>query len=251
MTPGQEDAVSVDAIVKKMPKPYWQDTRHNLYLWHGDCRELLPLIPDKSVDLVLTDPPYGIGMERDYKRSRAASFQARSDRHAWRNSSFADISGDGEPFNPSHLLSLGKMAILWGANHYASRLTDSSGWLVWDKKCGRTPSNSFSDAELAWTAGLQSSVRVFRHLWSGYQRDSQIGNRVLHPTEKPVSLMVWCIEFIARAKTVLDPYCGSGTTLVAARNLGRIGLGIEIEEKYCELTARRLEQDPLLPLEKP
>lgn len=85
------------------------------------------------------------------------------------------------------------------------------------------------------------SVRVFRHLWNGLCRDSEVGVH-LHPTQKPVKLMAWCMEFFPKTKLVLDPYAGSGTTLVAAKLLGRSSVGIEMNEKYCQMIVDRLNK---------
>ena len=117
---------------------------------------------------------------------------------------------------------------------------------MWDKKCDRVPQNNFSDCELAYTRGLaHKSVRMFRHLWTGYQRDSEIGEKVIHPSQKPVELMRWCLGFAPKAQTILDPFMGSGTTLRAAKDLGRKAIGIEINRDYCEIAKRRLAQEVL------
>lgn len=217
-------------------KSYYADNLVTLY--HGDCRELLPSL--QGVDLVLTDPPYGIGLKANYRQTRDASQLRDTRRHAWMSRSHNLIQGDSEPFNPSHLLSF-RYIVLWGANAYSSLLPSSYSWFVWDKKDGRGASNGFSDAEMAWVRGDFNSVRIFHHLWTGYQRDSEVGERVLHPTQKPIALMRWCISYFPLARIILDPYVGSGATLRAAKELGRHAIGIEIEEKYCEIAARRLE----------
>ena len=211
--------------------PYYDDGQITIY--HGDCREILPLLDRADIDLLLADPPYGIALPTNYaSRKRGVS---RID--------YAPVHGDGEPFDPAPLLVF-ERAILWGANYYARALPETSGWLVWDKRVGRMQ-NDQADAELAWTNCVKG-VRVYAHEWNGYHRDSERGEHY-HPTQKPVSLMRWCIEkaHVPDGALILDPFMGSGTTLVAAQSLGRRAIGIEIEEEYCQIAVERLRQRPL------
>jgi site-specific DNA-methyltransferase (adenine-specific) len=217
--------------------PYYQDDAVTIY--HGDCREILP---ELTADLVLTDPPYGIGFES--KKARGSSPGARRGSGGHYGRDWGPIVGDDAPFEPAHLLSYDRL-ILWGAHCYASRLPDSTGWLVWDKKRGGTVSAAFngSQCDLAWT-NVIGHVRTFSHLWDGLRRDSEIGSH-LHPTQKPVRLMAWCISLTPDAEVILDPYAGSGPVLRAAKDLGRKAIGVELEERYCEIAARRLAQEVL------
>jgi site-specific DNA-methyltransferase (adenine-specific) len=203
-------------------KPYYQDDAVTIY--HGDCREVLPGL-DKA-DLLLTDPPYGIadvwkgGSGHGWAKASAVT----AERNAW------DVSPpDGNTMR--EILLKGDEAIVWGGNHFP--LPISRGWLVWTK-----PERNFtlSEAELAWTT-RNSVVRVFDGVRSEPGR--------VHPTQKPLALMVWCLNFFQSAQTVLDPFMGSGTTLRAAKDLGRKAIGIEIEERYCEMAAKRLAQEVL------
>jgi site-specific DNA-methyltransferase (adenine-specific) len=205
--------------------PYYSDDLVTLY--HGDCREWMP-----EADVLVTDPPYGMA----YRHG------ARKGGVRWGHDE-ALIVGDDEPFDPTHLLALGLPTVLFGANHFADRLPPSRGWLVWDKRDG-TPSNDQSDAEVAWTNVL-SVVRLFSARWSGNHRQGreQREGRV-HVNQKPIALMAWALGFLP-AGTVLDPYAGSGSTLVAARELGRRSIGIEIDERHCESAATRLSQEVL------
>ncbi len=216
-------------------KPYYEHAGITIY--HGDCREILPTL--ECVDLVLTDPPYGISHPTNYASRGRGALAATSD--------FAPVHGDGEPFDPRCLLEIGRARIIWGANYFASRLPEQSGWLVWDKRVQEGVGvNDQSDGELAWTDTVKG-VRIFRHMWNGFWRDSERGESH-HPTQKPVALMSWCmtLKWTRDLHTVIDPFMGSGPTLVAAKNLGRRAIGIEIEERYCEIAAKRLAQEVLL-----
>lgn len=193
----------------------------------GDCREVLPLLP--KIDAVVTDPPYGIGYQKGEGGKGA---------HSFRN--VGAISGDDEPFDPSPWLSFDDV-ILWGGNHFAARLPHGR-WLAWDKLAGMAEFDSFSDVEFAWRKG-RGKDRIFNHLWKGICQASEKGGgrERWHPTQKPIEVMRWCIQQIPDARTILDPFMGSGTTGVACVKLGRKFIGIEIDEKYFDIACRRIE----------
>lgn len=230
-------------------KPYYQDNAVTIY--HGDCREILPHVG--KVDAVISDPPYGSGLAVDFAdrfKNKAGKWWKNTDRG--KQQRHIPIVGDGAPFDPSLLLSIPARArVLWGGNWYASRLSDSGGWWIWDKRAGKRDVSEadwpMSEAEIAWT-NCGKGVRIFRHTWFGLIRDSERGEH-FHPTQKPVALMQWCIETanVKPGEIVIDPYMGSGPTLRAAKNLGVQSIGIELEERYCEIAARRMAQE-VLPL---
>lgn len=204
----------------------------NITLVHGDCREVLPL-PSHTMDsvaLILADPPYGVNYS-----SSSRSVNARA-------VDYAVMEGDSRPYDPAFILSLARPTILWGANHYASRLPNSPTWLIWDKRPGGQVNDS-ADCELAWS-NLGGPARAFRHLWMGMLRDSERKRPSVHPTQKPRSLMLWCIG-LAKDGLVIDPYAGSGPVGRACKDLGRKCLMIEIEEKYVKIAAERLRQEIL------
>lgn len=207
--------------------PYYDDGQCVIY--HGDCREILPLLT-VDVGLLLSDPPYGIS----YKPLRGSNGSKM-----WGDEV---VTGDAEPFDPRHLLGYSRM-VLFGANHYADKLPASGGWIVWDKTPkGIREGFIYSHAELAWS-NVMGRVEKFPLEWQGNSRQ---GEDFLHPTQKPIALMRWIIERFTQPEDVtVDPYMGSGTTLVAAKQLGRKAIGIEIEERYCEIAAQRLSQSTL------
>jgi DNA modification methylase len=212
--------------------PYYE--HGGITIYHGDCREI-----EIFASVLLTDPPYGICAD-ERQANRANKQPGRS---LAPSRSYGDVTHwDAEPFDSVFLLAmLGRVseAIIWGGNYFD--LPPESGWLVWDKQTGN---NGYADAELAWT-NLGGAVRTFRHRWMGMLRaPSDDGDARVHPTQKPVPLMRWCLERCGNG-LVLDPLMGSGSTLVAAKDLGRRAIGIEIEERYCEIAAQRLEQEVL------
>ena len=202
-----------------MVNPYYD--RDGITIYHGDCREILPELP--KVDLVLTDPPYGIA--NIWKGGTWGTAPKHRSTAKW-DSNTVDIE------TITAIVACGAVAIIWGGNYYP--LPVSRCWLSWEKTDRMA---TLADFELAWTNldRPSKSWRSHRH----YDRHD-------HPTQKPAALMKWCIE---RARqdggSVFDPFMGSGTTLLAARDMGRNAIGIEIEEKYCELAAKRLAQDVL------
>ena len=209
-----------------MIKPYYE--KDGIVIYHGDCREILPTL--EPVDLVLTDPPYGI----NYKHGGGAYRNAPTVLEA--------VIGDTELFDPSFLP---EPMIVWGASHYRKYLPDGGRWLVWDKREDYIPERDQADCEIAWCS-VSGVDRMFRHYWDGFNRKSERGIPRVHPTQKPIVLMKWCMDFFPDAEIILDPFMGSGTTLRAAKDLGRRAIGIEIEERYCEIAAKRMAQAVLL-----
>ncbi len=214
-------------------KPYYEDAASGITIYHGDCREILPTLP--KVDLVLTDPPYGINFDTDYTRF-TSGFDVQRKVHK-------PVHGDGYEFDPTPWLKFPHV-ILWGANCYGSKLPRGS-LLVWDKR-HRNGTAFLADAEVAWM-NHGYGVYIYSQTWQGCLRSEPIQ----HPTQKPTSLMCWCIGKAATEGLILDPFMGSGTTLVAAKRLGRRAIGIEIEERYCEIAVERLRQQTLFALKEP
>ena len=186
-------------------------------LYLGDCDAVLPML-DK-VDCVITDPPYGIDVGKMGMGKGSKS------------SGFDPFDWDGKAPDVNNLLGAGKNQIIWGGNYFG--LPASGCWLAWDK----VQSFSGADLELAWT-NLSSPTKAFR--MSRIEAYGSIEKQ--HPTQKPLALMKWCIEQAGNPQTILDPFMGSGTTGVAAIQLGRKFIGIEREPKYFDIACQRIEQ---------
>jgi len=212
-------------------------------LIHGDCMEVLPTLG--KFDAVITDPPYGIDVntiaKNAFRRNKSLGNAAVD---------YGDIDWDMEPPNKNEfdaIRSMAKWCALFGGNYF--ELPPTSCWLVWDKVNG---ANNFADCELAWT-NWPIAVRMIKWQWCGAARPGKEARE--HPTQKPLEVMKWVIELCPKAQTILDPFMGSGTTGVAAVQLGRKFTGIERERKYfdiaCERIARAQAQGKLFEPEQP
>ena len=210
----------------------------SVQLYHGDCLEFMRTLPAGSVDAVVTDPTYGINHKRGRARNRGKGITLGTN----------GIIGDKTPFDPRPFLNF-PIVLLWGANWYSDKLPGGR-WLIWDKQ-EHGGSGDFSEAEIAW-CNTGQSIKIFRHMWLGVQRASEVGDTRLHPTQKPVALMRWCLQVarVPRGATVFDPFMGSGTTGVACVQTGRNFIGCEIDVGYFEIAQRRIslaQQQPMLP----
>jgi len=212
-------------------QPYYQDELVTLY--HGDCREVLPSLA--PMDLLLTDPPYGIGEARGKNKSRSVLAMSKD----------YGTAGWDDAAPPQWLIdearSVARWQIIFGGNYFT--LPPSSCWLVWDKDNGE---NDFADCELAWT-NLKKAVRRITYRWQGMLQEPGAAREFReHPTQKPEPVMSWAMgQAPSDISSVLDPFAGIGTTLAAAKRLGISSVGIEREESYCEIAARRISQGTL------
>ncbi len=185
----------------------------------GDCRDVLPTLG--KVDACVTDPPYGIGEDGGKFRGRAGQGHRVLPKMNWDGG-----TPDGATFDL--IRSVSDHQIIWGGNYFTDKLPPSKGWLYWQKLMG----GDFSDGELAWTS-RDKALREFTICNKMHGKE--------HPTQKPDELMKWCLELIPEARTILDPFMGSGTTGVAAVKLGRRFIGVEIEPKYFDIAVKRIE----------
>ncbi len=199
----------------------------------GDCLEVMKDWPDNCVDLVLTDPPYGIGEAAGKNKSRGCLGVAKD---------YGDSDWDDDKLSNRHiweLLRTGRNLIVFGGNYYANTLPPSSCWIVWDKDNGAT---DFADCELVWTS-FKTAVRLVKWKWQGMlQEPGHKKDYRQHPTQKPLGVMLWILKRYSKpTDLVVDPTCGSGTSCVAAKMLGRNYIGIDISEEYCEIARARLK----------
>lgn len=224
--------------------PYYD--HGGITIYHGDCREVLAAV-EIQADLLCTDPPYGIGASRkehygDGVKVHRTGFGAGK-KIAKRD--YGDSEWDDAPPDAALvelIRSRARHHIIFGGNYFP--LPPSKCWLVWDKLRGNT---DFADCELAWT-NLNRAVRRIAYKWNGFLVDPSSTDVRVHPTQKPLAVMRWAIQQAPDdCGLVFDPFMGSGTTLVAAKELGRRAIGIELDERYCEFAAQRLAQEVLLP----
>lgn len=206
-----------------MIAPYYQDEHCTIY--HGDCAEILPQLG--KVDAIVTDPPYGIG-ENNIATGRERKARPHT-RFNWDNE---------KPTKKlfSTILKLSTYQIIFGGNYF--ELPISRCWLVWYKKTGFR----FADCELAWT-NLDMTIKAFTYQWSGAIQEyaGQAAENRVHPTQKPIEVMAWCISQLPiKTGLIVDPFMGSGTTLIAARNAGFKSIGIDQDERYCKFAKERL-----------
>jgi len=200
-------------------------------LYLGDCMDILPTLP--KVDAVITDPPYGISIDKQM----AASSGHQSGQMAAPKGVYVASGWDDQPMSldlANLIMTKGETIIFWGGNYYG--LPASQCWLVWDKKVN----GNFADCELAWT-NMKKPVRKFEWMWNGMLRQGG-EQRNGHPTQKPIALMKWCVDQAGNPETILDPFMGSGTTGVASIQMGRKFIGIEREPKYFDIACQRIEQ---------
>lgn len=198
----------------------------------GDCLEVMRGMPDKCVDLVLTDPPYGIKMDKGFEGF--GGFGEPIARKRYEDDDWDSERPSKEYFD--EMLRVGKTVLIFGGNYFADILPTSTHWLVWDK-LNTMP--TFSDCELIWTSSARKSVKKYTHLWNGL-----IGKESfrVHPTQKPVELLKLLVnDYSEEGQTILDPFLGSGTTAVACKQLKRNFIGIEISQKYCDIAQQRLD----------
>lgn len=212
---------SLHSLVGRL-RPYHQEKLVTIY--HGDCREIVPLLP--RFDLLLTDPPYGIGKDGQKRTTGGNGGRKAHDFLGW-------DAKRPEPWLLQMLLSKADKAIIWGGNYFADCLPATAKWLVWDK--GQRINQS--DGELAYTTE-SGALRICR-----MNRVELLMEGTEHPTQKPTKLMTWCIQQVGDVKTILDPFAGSGATGRAAKELGKQCVLIEREERFCEVAARRLSQE--------
>jgi len=206
-----------------------------------DSDQVDKLMNGQKADMVFTDPPYGISHSGKGIKGNA------------KENDFGEILGDNDvtvaidAFNLCQSLFSDATMIFWGANYYSSCLPNGFGWLVWDKQ---REGDTFSGAELAFVnKGVK--VDVFRHQWHGMIKGSEMGEKRVHPTQKPIALVEWSFTNYKAGDNILDLFLGSGTTMVASNNTKRKCYGMELDPKYCQVIIDRMKKlDPSLEIKR-
>ena len=188
-------------------------------LYRADCREVLPLLP--KVDAVVTDPPYGLGDWNNRGSNAKRPFDSDVTQR-W------DIGIGAEHIEA--IRSASEHQIIWGGNYFGNLLPRTKQMFVWNKGIRGM---HFNDCEIAWCSQFREACRVFDYSPSSAEPKQ-------HPTQKPLALMRWCLGHLPNAKTILDPFMGSGTTGVACVKLGRKFIGIEIDSGYFDIACKRI-----------
>ena len=197
--------------------------------------EAMASMKDNEFDLAIVDPPYGI--KEDGKKNHSRSVMAKSKEYTPKN---WDSSAPPKKYF-DELQRVSKKQIIWGANHFISRIPkNSSCWIVWNKENGE---NDFADCELAWTS-FKSAVRMFSFRWQGMlQGNMKNKEHRIHPTQKPVALYTWLLDkYAQKGWKILDTHLGSGSSAIAAHDLGYEFHGYELDEEYFEAASKRLKE---------
>jgi hypothetical protein len=270
--PQEEDEEEVEELLDKAesnaiesrvnPGEVWKLGKHFVCCAdstvEANVKKLLGFVGDRAIDMVWADPPYGIEIVKTKEglgsTDGAKPFGSKEKRGSVGASVacavgiYAPIAGDNSIDAAVNCYALYQkmcpesVIFLWGGNYFAHKLPPSPCWIVWDKRDGMT-SNNFADAEVAWT-NQSSPIRVFAHLWNGMIKASEKGERRVHPTQKPVALAEWCFEEYGRDRDlIIDPFLGSGMSLIAAQQMSgdRTVIGFELSKEYCEIVLRRYE----------
>jgi DNA modification methylase len=253
-----------EAFVKR--GEVWQLGRHRLMC--GDSHNDIPVLlnENKKPDLLLTDPPYGISIVKSDRSTDGGSkpltiakkgyvgmaaphklyFKNKEGNSNNNNNKsipcreYKPIIEDDTPFDPSEFIGLANNHVIFGGNYFSNKLPISVGWLVWLKKHEDWDRTTFSDCELIWT-DFDIPCRIYSVIWFGLVREGDHSPRV-HPTQKPTSLLTKLIkDFTQEHNIILDPFLGSGSTLIACEQTNRICYGMEIDEHYCSVIIKRWE----------
>ena len=206
-------------------------------LYNMDCMEGMKQFPDKYFELAIVDPPYGIGEDGSKNHSRGK----------------LAIAKDYKPFHSNDLQAppieyfkelkrISKNQIIWGANHFISKVPfDSSCWIVWDKDNGN---NDFADCELAYTS-FKTAVRKFRYKWNGMLQENMKDKEIrIHPTQKPVALYRWLLQQYAKqGDRIIDTHVGSASSLIACYQMNFDYIGFELDKEYFEKAQKRIADE--------
>lgn len=245
-----EDDFDADAEADKIVEPatrlgdIWLLGRHRMMCGDSTNKEdVARFIGPMRRCLLLTDPPYGVKIVRKVDKKTGKGQIGSGGKR------YSPIMGDETTETAKKVYRLSqeigiKNVILWGGNYFTDFLPPSPCWIIWDKRLD-APSNNFADCEIAWTS-FTSPARMYRQLWSGYMREGKRdieGLGRVHPTQKPVGLFEFCINnYLEADEIILDLFLGSGSTLIAAEQLGRTCYGMEMDPIYCDVICKRWKE---------
>lgn len=206
---------------------------------HGDCFDVMKKFPDKSIDLILSDPPYGIDYNNK-KMNRKSS------------NSFEDIIGDKKSdINFKELIRecqrIAKITIIFGAINFFDSLPYKGIWICWDKRTKIEADKAFgSPFELAWCDKIGGYDKIYRIMHGGVINADGNNSKRFHPTQKPIKLFSAILrDFSKENDIILDPFLGSGTTAIACKQTKRNYIGIEISQEYCSIAEERVNNAPI------
>jgi len=222
------EEVGGDQSGKFVIPSFYQDEWTTIY----QCDSLI-VMPALRPDVIVTDPPYGINETNEKNLSRGGLAKPKD---------YGHYSWDKKRIEPVYfemMKYISRNQVVFGGNYYGNVLGNCSAYIVWDKNNG---ANDFADCELAWT-NYKRATRKLKYTWNGMLQENMKEKEIRqHPTQKPLKVMEWIIEnYTEPTSLILDPFMGGGTTLVAARRLGRKAIGIEINEKYCQIAIKRIK----------
>lgn len=225
----EDDVPEVPEVPVTVEGDVWVMGSHRLFCGDSTSVDNVDRLMDGiKANAIFTDPPYGIGLDKE------GQTLGKSKRYgAVLNDANADVAK--ESFQMAVAMNVPEM-YFWGANHYSSILPDSSCWIVWDKQGGK--SVTFADCELCYT-NIDKPVRMFTHIWDGFRKDSEKGEKRVHPTQKPIKLFEDIWEKFNTGQVILDLFGGSGSTLIACEKTNRQCYMMELDQKYCDVIINR------------
>jgi len=212
-------------------------------LYNIDCMEYLKTLEDNAFELAIVDPPYGIGASSNSRISGEYTLNMGSVKRKVKAKNYTYKKWDSikptlEYF--TELFRVSKNQIIWGGNYFTENLTNSSCWVVWDKKNG---ANDNADCELAWSS-FNTAVRMYKFKWNGMLQEDMKNKEVrIHPTQKPVKLYEWLLmNYANKGDKILDTHLGSGSIAIACHNLNYDLVGCELDTEYYNAACKRLKQ---------
>ena len=246
LAPEQVEGLTDEDAVPEIPEEpktklgdIWVLGNHRLMC--GDSTSLNDvekLINNTKIDICYTDPPYGINEKGD----RTARKTGLAKNHNFKDFKDDTIDYAVEAYQIVEGVLQIPRQVWWGANYYCHAHPQSNNWFVWDKRVENKMADTQSDCELAWVKSKWSSVRIFRHLWKGFNKASERNQPRVHPTQKPVALAEWSFDYFKEVNTVLDLFGGSGSTLIACEKTNRSCFMMEFEPHYVDVIIKRWQE---------